>query len=252
MHKKRYQYISLIIAIVTVASSFIIPIAFSAIDGFNAIFGLSFSHSCGYYGVPIITALLVFFAHLSIKGIKEKSIAFVAIYIGFVIVLGGAAELNEHVIKPIFKIDRPYALYLEKQYNFDPDAFYSLPTKTERTEYLTVFIETHEEELQQAVAPSILKHWAFETGFSFPSGHSLTAFLLATIFSHIYIYRQRKYMPIGLYSWAVLVALSRVAIGAHSALDITVGSLVGTSIGLIIIWTNVIDKFYTKKRFHRK
>ena len=63
--------------------------------------------------------------------------------------------------------------------------------------------------------------------FSFPSGHTSAAFMMATLLSY--------YFPtfmVPLYFWATLVGCSRVVLGVHFPTDILVGVLLGISVAL--------------------
>ena len=64
--------------------------------------------------------------------------------------------------------------------------------------------------------------------FSFPSGHTSAAFLMATLLSSYY----PDLMPL-LFAWASLVGLARVVLGVHFPTDTVIGALMGTSIALI-------------------
>ncbi len=63
--------------------------------------------------------------------------------------------------------------------------------------------------------------------FSFPSGHTSAAFLMATLLSS-----QFPSLLIPLYCWALLIGCSRVVLGVHFPTDILVGSLLGISTAL--------------------
>ncbi len=60
--------------------------------------------------------------------------------------------------------------------------------------------------------------------FSFPSGHTSAAFMMATLLGY--------YLPplmILLYCWAILVGFSRVVLGVHFPTDTLVGAILGIS-----------------------
>jgi membrane-associated phospholipid phosphatase len=62
---------------------------------------------------------------------------------------------------------------------------------------------------------------------SFPSGHATTAFAAAAL---VGAFHPRLRIPV--YAMATLVALSRVYLGVHFWLDVTVGAVLGTALGL--------------------
>ncbi|WP_372809581.1 phosphatase PAP2 family protein [Litorivivens sp.] len=64
--------------------------------------------------------------------------------------------------------------------------------------------------------------------FSFPSGHTAAATLLATL---VYLYFGMAALP--LMVWAALVGASRVILGVHFPTDILAGATLGASIALI-------------------
>jgi membrane-associated phospholipid phosphatase len=68
---------------------------------------------------------------------------------------------------------------------------------------------------------------------SFPSGHTIEAFALAAALSFLF---SRKKIIIPVYTWALLVAYSRLALGVHYPSDIAAGILIGSMIGLGVPW----------------
>ncbi len=60
--------------------------------------------------------------------------------------------------------------------------------------------------------------------FSFPSGHTSAAFMMATLLSFYF-----PALIIPFYIWATLVACSRVVLGVHFPTDTVVGSILGIS-----------------------
>jgi membrane-associated phospholipid phosphatase len=65
----------------------------------------------------------------------------------------------------------------------------------------------------------------FGKGTSFPSGHALMAFSVATVFARRY--REHRWVPYLAYAAASAIAFSRVTTGAHFPSDVFVGSALG-------------------------
>lgn len=66
--------------------------------------------------------------------------------------------------------------------------------------------------------------------FSFPSGHSAAAFLLANLTALFY-----GIVAWPLYIWATVVALSRVVLGVHFPTDILAGITLGTIVAVNVL-----------------
>ena len=77
-----------------------------------------------------------------------------------------------------------------------------------------------------AIAPISWKELVPPDRFSFPSGHSITAFAMAVPLSLFY-----PAFMLGLMFCAVSVATSRVVLGLHFLSDVVAGSLMGAGIG---------------------
>jgi undecaprenyl-diphosphatase len=67
-------------------------------------------------------------------------------------------------------------------------------------------------------------------GWSFPSGHSCDAFVLAAILSLVY---PKKRLIIPVYCWATAVGFSRMYLGVHYPSDVLGGVLIGSSMALL-------------------
>jgi membrane-associated phospholipid phosphatase len=85
-------------------------------------------------------------------------------------------------------------------------------------------------------------HWGGPAAFfkaggedarSFPSGHTATAFALATVVS--LQYRRSGWVPVVAYGLAAGVGLSRVALDKHWASDVLVGAAVGHFVGRLVV-----------------
>jgi undecaprenyl-diphosphatase len=64
---------------------------------------------------------------------------------------------------------------------------------------------------------------------SFPSGHALVFFAIATV-----VYRHNKQWGLVFFSGATLMGIARVLGGIHWATDILAGAIIGIVVGLII------------------
>lgn len=68
--------------------------------------------------------------------------------------------------------------------------------------------------------------------FSFPSGHTMTAFSIALVVSYFY-----PGLEGGLYFLAVSIGVSRVILGMHFLSDVLAGAVLGSALGLASIVT---------------
>jgi undecaprenyl-diphosphatase len=62
--------------------------------------------------------------------------------------------------------------------------------------------------------------------FSFPSGHTMTAFSIALVLSYFY-----RGVEVPLYFMATSIAVSRVVLGMHFASDVLAGAILGVGLG---------------------
>ncbi len=257
--KKRIRIlmIATLIMLAVLASTFIVPLSFSGINpGFLCSFWLLMSDSGGSIGVPLITLFFCGLIGYYQKSWRKRMITITVMVVFFGVFLGGCAKINERVIKEYIHAPRPYTELLKNAYEFETEKFYELEGKEERSTYLNIFLQKIGKEKvkvrMEAVDPAILEHWIEETGFSFPSGHSVNAFMMATFLGYIILYiygdgYKRRFLFILPFVWALLVSLSRVAVGAHSPTDITVGAFMGTLFACLVIITGFMDKIIEPK-----
>lgn len=99
----------------------------------------------------------------------------------------------------------------ETPYEFDGPINFSINPKSFK-EYMNIFFQSSDN--------------------SFPSGHSVSAFAVATVIAEQYKYK--KWVPIVAYSLAGLTAISRIEANKHWASDIFMGAAIGYTIGKFI------------------
>jgi membrane-associated phospholipid phosphatase len=89
----------------------------------------------------------------------------------------------------------------------------------------------HRERPGSTVPGAVLRD-AAPTGLSFPSGHAIIAFGIATLLTP-YLRRRGR---IVVWTLAVLNNLSRMYLGAHNPLDVVCGAAVGVLLGCALTW----------------
>jgi phosphatidylglycerophosphatase B len=188
------------------------------------------TQSAGRIGtIYVIVGGCIFFAAGQPKA-RGKALVFIRSLLVIVVLLSSFAYLNEHLIKTTVRIVRPSHTFMVKNTKFNSklDSIYNLTDNNKKAFFKNVI--STDTITFKAIDERILNHWIEEMGYSFPSGHSFNAFLLAGIIA-FGIYQntpnRRRWLCVIPLVWASLVALSRVAVGAHSALDVSVGSAMG-------------------------
>lgn len=93
--------------------------------------------------------------------------------------------------------------------------------------------------LQKTQYPYFIDHVTLHNFHSLPSGHSTSAFALVSIIA--FAVKDKKY-AIPLLAFATLIAYSRIYLGQHFLIDVTVGSVIGVLFS-IICWIG-FQSFY--------
>ena len=238
--------------LVTSAVAWITPLSFSGYlaDQSLSRFWLILSDSGAQWGVGsamLLATALVAAKHAGIKTRTLKAVQFLSILF---VVLATLALINEFVTKPMVAAHRPFVLKLEKAGILSADELYALTGKPERTDFLRKILDQNPDHpFVKLLDPHIREHWILETGFSFPSGHSQNAFLFAVILGFLIQHllpngKRFVWIP---FLWASGICLSRVALGVHSPLDITVGALSGGILGSLILMSGLLNKILPTK-----
>jgi phosphatidylglycerophosphatase B len=236
---------ALLIALIWTAWNTALPFSAWQENHSLATFWLFISDSGAEIGVATVAILSTFVIILHHGGRKHGAKKGMIFFLGISILLGTLALSNEFLVKPNVAAQRPSILKLEALEILNADALYSLDGKPKRREYMAKSFTAHPHRMKTAkIHPKILHHWMVETGFSLPSGHSQNAFVFGTLLAFLLLrilVRMRWIFVIPLL-WATGIAISRVAVGAHSPLDITVGSLIGFTVAMLIIWLGLPDR----------
>lgn len=86
----------------------------------------------------------------------------------------------------------------------------------------------------------------FDGGDSFPSGHTIESWALASVVAHEY--QHQKLVPITAYTLAGMVSLARFAAQKHYASDILAGGAMGWFIGRYVYKTHQDHMMHTQRR----
>ncbi|HTF22209.1 MAG TPA: phosphatase PAP2 family protein [Chryseolinea sp.] len=198
------------------------------------------TQSGGWIGSFIIVLIIsTAFAFIPLHP-RARFVMFVRTLLSLTIILGGFAKLNETFIKSTFAVSRPSHRFIlrESQSRASLDSIYMLVVPQRRLFFKKVVDgdTLHFKSIDQRV----LAHWIDEAGYSMPSGHTFNAFLLASMLTFSLFELNQRRVTVGLLVpmiWATLVGLSRVSLGVHTPLDVTIGGALGllVSHGLLAI-----------------
>lgn len=133
--------------------------------------------------------------------------------------------VKEHVQEP-----RPYVLWLEKTHHIQADEFYTLKRKA-RGELVADTLTR-----QQDIPLFLRKHWQHETGFAFPSGHTMFAASWALLGVGLLWPRRRSWTIAILLVWATGVMGSRLLLGMHWPRDLVVATLISWVLVTLACW----------------
>ncbi|QIQ21200.1 phosphatidylglycerophosphatase B [Zophobihabitans entericus] len=131
---------------------------------------------------------------------------------------------------------RPFVLWMEKEHEVDDDYFYSLP-RVEREE----LIEEHIAHLNE-IPDWLVEHWQNETGYSFPSGHTMFATTWAFLALVLLGFRRHHISVSIIIAWAIVIEISRLALGMHHPIDLILGA--------ILSWLIAIACYFCAKKWH--
>ncbi|MCX8650639.1 phosphatase PAP2 family protein [Gilliamella sp. B2776] len=140
-------------------------------------------------------------------------------------ILGG--QIVKTIIKSQTAESRPYVLWMTKEFHLSDKQFYLLP-KSEKQQFISEKLNNSK------IIPNWLsKHWQSETGYSLPSGHTLFSATWAFLAITLLGFRRHYIIVTAIIVWALLIEISRLALGMHSPIDLLLGILLAWAISLI-------------------
>ena len=246
-------YIALLSFVLLAGTVFFAPIAFTACspNSWWCAIAYAFTGSGGPVGFLILLLVTGFCYANTAPTMKEKVTVFFKSVIALAIFFGLLAFINERYTKHILKAQRPSHVYMLSQTGLGQtiDSLYQLD-KADRQKFFASLLKNNPLKFKQ-IDPEIQDHWIAEAGFSFPSGHTFNAFLFAMILSYAIYFNRSKpgwrnlfFIP---FAWAVTVGISRVAVGAHTAFDVSAGAALGILTGYLFLYIDRTRHWLTRK-----
>lgn len=148
-------------------------------------------------------------------------------------ILGAAIAIGQYTksfIKEQVQEPRPYVVWLEETHRVPASEFYTLDRKTRGQ-------VVHEQLKDNTDIPGWLrKHWQKETGFAFPSGHTMFAASWALLGVGLLWPRRRVVTIAVLLVWATGVMSSRMLLGMHWPRDLVVATLISWLLVTLATW----------------
>jgi len=139
-------------------------------------------------------------------------------------------QYTKSYIKDQVQEPRPYVVWLEHNRGLDDREFYSM-TRKERSQRVDELLAS-----DQLLPGWLKRHWAFETGFAFPSGHTLFAASWALLALGL-LWPRRRYVTIAVVGvWAGAVMASRLMLGMHWPGDLAMAVLLSWLLVSFATW----------------
>ena len=180
----------------------------------------------------IITSGLLFVLFCLLLANKTKKTISLLLLILVSAMLGG--QIIKSLIKQQTAESRPYVLWLAKEYRFNDKQFYS-QTRTERKATIEQLLAN-----SNTIPTWLAHHWQNETGYAFPSGHTLFATTWAFLAIALFGFKRHLIITVTMVIWSLFIETSRLLLGMHTAYDLILGIVLAWGISLICC-------FYAKK-----
>ncbi|AXF75789.1 phosphatidylglycerophosphatase B [Erwinia tracheiphila] len=133
--------------------------------------------------------------------------------------------IKEHVQEP-----RPYVIWLEKNHLLEEKSFYQ-KNRQERSELVERGVAN-----ENRIPAWLKSHWAFETDYAFPSGHTMFAASWALLAVSLLWPRRRTVTVVLIFMWAIGVMGSRLVLGMHWPRDLVASTLIGWFLITLAMW----------------
>lgn len=178
-------------------------------------------------GVPWAVLTCLFFTLILAIFMKLNSKKQIVKLILVLVLAMFVGQLIKSVVKTYTAESRPFVLWIETEYRVQDEYFYSLP-RSERKEIIKEYIS------QSPKIPHWLyEHWRNETGYTFPSGHTLFAATWAFLVLMLLNFKRHYIVISTVIAWVILIEISRLGLGMHRPIDLIVGAIIAWPVALL-------------------
>ena len=191
------------------------------------LFIITESGSAPYFAL-ITSLILAIWLSMRCKLLKHH---WVIIFLS-VFLLQGTTQVIKSTIKTLWEEPRPYMSYMVEQ-GVELEPFYELSRKERGIVVQNTLIN------DQTTPKWLENHWQKETGYSFPSGHTMFAVMWAFIIVGFLSREKDPKTPLIMgimILWAGLMMISRMRLGMHFPIDLFVSTLIGYPIALFFFY----------------
>lgn len=175
----------------------------------------------------VITHVLLFCWFLWCLRFRLKAAIVLFAILAGVILVGQSVK---SYVKKSVQEPRPFVVWLEKNNRLTAEEFYALKRKERGAlvEKQVADMDTLPRYLRQ--------HWQFETGYAFPSGHTMFVASWALLAVGLLWPRRRTVTIVLLLAWATAVMASRLVLGMHWPRDLVASTLISWLLVTLATW----------------
>ncbi len=175
----------------------------------------------------ITSAILWLILILKLPHFSWRGILMTGVLISCILISG---QLIKVIIKNVVQAPRPFVVMLYTHNAADITKFYQ-SSREERHALVDEQLAQFSQHQVQEIPSWLVGHWENETGYAFPSGHTLFSTSWA-LFAFALLSLRKNWHLLAIFStWSYLMAGSRLALGMHSLSDV----FVSTIISLILV-----------------
>ena len=181
-------------------------------------------------GLPWAVLSCVIFSLIFVVSLKIKNFMQMVKIVALFVFALGVGQAVKSTIKSVTADPRPYVMWIEKNYHIDSTEFYA-HSRAERQKLVENVLAN-----SNVIPLWLNQHWQNETGYTFPSGHTLFATTWAFLALLLIGFKRNKFVTTAFIVWAFIVGVSRLALGMHFPVDLIVATILSSMIAVLCYW----------------